>query len=311
MQKVKIPGGKSFINKRILTTKNLTNNNKTESLIPPYETKKSKKNLISDKNDDSIYDNFDEDEDDDNDNINNFHKQPQRNAKLSTSEIAFAIHHYIKHVIGVSFSAINDNGQPNTVYDNVDLIPTVMDHILTYNNIYFTSIDLIEATKPILEPLEYTIVESEPTPIISRKNLSFSELYVNTLDDNYTNTPMKTQYKLVIFLNKSLMNRFFSEPTTYNIISQFDFNTLPKLHPLQYNQEIFEENKAAFINILIMCDHLATHIIYDMYKTNSKPNDLYHTNFTKYGRTLHTIFSITAISKDIQDVIEDEHYVDW
>ena len=152
------------------------------------------------------------------------------------------------------------------VRDSVRAIPTIVQDVLAYNNVYFNVVRLFTVAQELPEITAYRID-------VPNNRL---ELFVNVMQYNE-------------FCNNASENC----PVT---VSDGVVN-LEKYNPAR--SACRETLDAACINCAVMCDHVAQHIINEIYTAAN--NDLMpigrdiHYRYTTYGTTLHSMFDITLL----------------
>lgn len=222
------------------------------------------------------------------------------------------------------------------LYDTVDLIVPIVRAILQYNNIVFNKIKIYE-TQPnkltLLEPIEYfveaSVVDQEDLANAPYKNTNafimsiinvnptMKNLYQKQYEERYYESICKT-HDLSLIIDKNAIQEYLiqaTSPFNHKFTSGDVFDKIPQLHRHQINLDLFstlvngelpnEINKVSFLGskliaTVVLCDHIATHIIYDMNvkSNNNTAHALYHENFKQYGTTLHTMFDITTVTND-------------
>lgn len=268
-------------------------NEKTESKYEKKQKKLTKKRIKS-KNTDDVFPAATENLHHHNQQQNN-HKSKNQNVirlpggyatvikETSSEEVTYNIRRYLNLVFG---KMIIDMKYYN---DLKGLIPTIVSTILEFNNIVFGEVLLILTNDRLFEPIWYT------TNLNSRKLI----LYMDE--------------QMYLDVSKKLIN---SVPVFYSSgnLPIEKYNTLYE-HP--------EEIKINFamINVFVICDHVAQHIIFDIYNKDTKhKNDDIHLNYTKFGTTFHSMFEIERINQQTHPNCNDpaenesiglfEHYPD-
>lgn len=166
----------------------------------------------------------------------------------------------IRDYMDILFSSIMIEANLNCqrTRESIHAIPGVVNAILEYNNISFKTIELTKTTHRLFEPIVYYY------DIINSK----LNLFVN--ESMYDTFCMKNEERPVVYsggvIPVEIFNPFATPPTVTDIDS-------------------------AMIHCAIICDHVAQHIISDIFDEKNPCADI-HDNFTRMGTTLHSIFKL-------------------
>lgn len=180
-------------------------------------------------------------------------------------EITYFIRQYMDCLFGAVILQAHAAAQRNN-FMSYESVPGIVAEILSYNNIIFQDVSMIKTKLTLHEPIWYRID-------IQRSSLT---LY---LDEN---------------LYDNMCMRLSDLPVSFDggMISLDIFN------PFRQNPILPPTISSAMISCAIMCDHVAQHIITDIFSCQDKnslknlPDSHLHTEFTKYGTTMHSMFSI-------------------
>lgn len=288
-------------------------------IVPKSKKSKSFAKVYSNSKKNSINDKFDEDDknnsnDDDNDNYDNTinqnrlsrrkiktnkdnedHKAKDQNIvrlpggyatvvkETSSEKVTYNIRRYLNLVFGKMVIDMK------YYKDLKGIIPTIVSTILEFNNIAFGEVLLILTNDRLFEPVWY------------KMNLN--------------------SRKLILYMDEQ-MYLDFSRKFIKSIPVYYSSGTIPieKYNTLYEHPEEIKIN-FAMINVFVICDHVAQHIIFDIYNKDIKhKNDDIHLNYTKYGTTFHSMFEIERINKQTHPECNDpaenesiglfEHYPD-
>lgn len=148
------------------------------------------------------------------------------------------------------------------------LVPNTVRAILDYNNIRFAGVLLKLTTVEIPEILWYDID------------------YPNRI--------------LYLYALKTMFENFCTTNNNYDVMMETGFVPLEAYNPFSSPREV--KITPALVKCAVMCDHLAQHVIDDVYRNSCSLDErsvisgngcTLHYNWTKHGITLHSIFSIT------------------
>lgn len=148
------------------------------------------------------------------------------------------------------------------------LVPNTVRAILDYNNIRFAGILLKLTTVEIPEILWYDI-----------------------------DYPNKVLY---LYASKTMFENFCTLNNNYDVMMETGFVPLEAYNPFSSPKEV--KITPALVKCAVMCDHLAQHVIDDIYRNSCSMDErsvisgngcTLHYNWTRHGITLHSIFSIT------------------
>ncbi|AQN78563.1 ACH96133.1 GrBNV gp13-like protein [Kallithea virus] len=143
--------------------------------------------------------------------------------------------------------------------ESILAIPGIVNAILEYNNLSFTNIKYCKTKIELIEPVWYTF------------NIAKSELILYFNEAFYDQFCMKNNDKPVLF--------------TSGIIP------IELLNPYETNP-LFQTIDSAMIHSAILADHVAQHIILDIYRPDRSQCASIHDKFSCIGTTLHSIFFI-------------------
>lgn len=140
-------------------------------------------------------------------------------------------------------------------------IPGIVSAILEYNNISFKTIKYCVTRVDLFEPVWYTY------------NIAKNEL--------------------ILYINESMYEEFCSKNNNDPVIFTSGIIPIEIFNPYETNPEveILQSNKQ-IIHCAIASDHVAQHIINDLYGGNKASCSDIHHKFNEIGTTLHSMFHI-------------------
>lgn len=202
-------------------------------------------------------------------------------------EIAFRIRAYLDVLLGATSieklrlattmynglgSAANDRAHRDSQY----AIPNIVDAILKYNNIAFSSVVLYRTKIELVEPIWYDI------------DLPNNEL------------------RLFVSANSRAFPR---QITDYPVVMASGIVPVERYNPHAPNPAI-DNIDIATIHCAVMCDHVAQHIIDELLDTEPKSEGAdIHDRFGRCGTTLHSMFDITSVGDKCENYSETSKLV--
>lgn len=198
---------------------------------------------------------------------------------FSIGEMPQALVTRIRFYVDILFSSVMLESRRiiNTVSkpDSSLAIPGVVTSILQYNNIEFRTIRYRITKLDLPEPVWYTID-------IKRN-------------------------ELIIYINEAMYNDFCAKSNELKV--NFTSGSIPlHLHNPISNRTPDVPIDWPMIHCAIAADHVAQHIITDLFITNKNRYADIHERFTEHGTTLHSIFKLEQICKQ-QHTIEFNNYL--
>nr|WAQ80012.1 GrBNV_gp13-like protein [Oryctes rhinoceros nudivirus] len=138
-------------------------------------------------------------------------------------------------------------------------IPGVVSSILEYNNISFKTIKYCVTKVDIFEPVWYTY--------------------------------SITKSELILYINEAMYEEFCSKNNNDPVIFTSGVIPIEIYNPYEVDPGL-NIMQAPIIHCAIASDHVAQHIIYDIYCTNKVPCADIHEKFGDVGTTLHSMFHL-------------------
>lgn len=157
-------------------------------------------------------------------------------------------------VLEAKYLTSSEVNKPNSIY----AIPGIVSSILEYNNIAFKTIKYCITRSELFEPVWYTYSV--------RKN------------------------ELILYINESMYEEFCSKNSRDPVIFTSGIVPVEVFNPYETNPDTNNMLEASIIHCAIASDHVAQHIISDLYGSNPASCADIHDKFGEVGTTLHSMF---------------------
>ena len=160
-------------------------------------------------------------------------------------------------------------------------IPSIVNNILKYNNIMFEDVTMSDTKLYIPEPLWYDID-------IQNRHLH-------------------------LYLNQEMYNMFCTKMSDTPVTMISGIVPLERYNPLTVHKAL-KTLDSAMINCAVVCDHVAQHIISELYENidersmKSDGADI-HERYNRYGTTLHSMLDITLIGNQVQETNQTSNFL--
>lgn len=180
-------------------------------------------------------------------------------------EITYFIRQYMDCLFGAVILQAHAAAQRNN-FMSYESVPGIVAEILNYNNIIFQDVSMIKSKLTLHEPIWYRIDVQRST--------------------------------LTLYLDESLYDNMCMRLSDLPVSFDGGIISLDIFNPYEQNPILPTTISSAMISCAVMCDHVAQHIITDIFSCQDKnslknlPDSHLHTEYTKYGTTMHSIFSI-------------------
>ena len=212
----------------------------------------------------------------------------------SIGQIPDEISYHLRHYLDILFSSVILESRKlilNQEKNSIFAIPAVVNNILTYNNISFKTVKYM-ITKIFL-----------PEPVWYYFDVQANELILFLYEPLYNNLCMKSNILPVTLSSGNLVLEKFNN-NYYDDDADNDADDAE-------NGDFFRNRQSdidrAILNCAIVADHVAQHIISDIFDPNKKfKSSNLHSNYNKVGTTLHSMLNITAIKQN-EHINEDKH----
>lgn len=173
-------------------------------------------------------------------------------------EIVYNIRKYMdillnSAVLEAKYLTSSEMGQSNSLL----AIPGIVSAILEYNNISFRTIKYCVTRIDLYEPVWYTY------------NI--------------------TKNELILYINEGMYEEFCSKNNNDPVIFTSGLVPIEIFNPYENNPSV-DILQPSIIHCAIASDHVAQHIIYDLYCPNKVPCADIHDKFCDVGTTLHSMF---------------------
>ncbi|AYP97916.1 GrBNV gp13-like protein-like protein [Mauternbach virus] len=185
-----------------------------------------------------------------------------KNVSTNMGEVPIEYVKYIRDYMDILFSSVAFEANSLIQMDKMESIlavPGIVNAILEYNNISFINIKYCKTTIDLFEPIWYSY------------NIAKSEL--------------------ILYFNDALYDRFCMESDDKPVLFTSGVIPIDLLNPYE-NDPNHDTIDSAMIHAAIAADHVAQHIISDIYQPNKPQCASIHDKFTDYGTTLTSIFFI-------------------
>lgn len=198
--------------------------------------------------------------------------KPQKVGELS-EEMTLKIRRYLDMLLGsvlIEARRLVGNGHSMTMY----AIPNVVCDILEYNNLRFATVKFALTKHQLFEPIDYVIDQST----------------------------------LTLVVNESMYNEYCLTNNSGTVIFPSGLIPIDRYNPPETDPSLGEINYPV-IRCAIACDHVAQHILYDVYGRNQdRPATAgIHEYWTDVdATTLHSMFRITRVCTE--EPVYSSHY---
>lgn len=160
--------------------------------------------------------------------------------------------------------------------DSLYAVPNIVDAILKYNNIAFSSVILYRTKTELIEPIWYDI----------------------DLPNN----------ELRLFANTN-SRQFARQMNNYPVVMSSGIIPVERYNPYMPNP-IIDNIDIATIHCAVTCDHVAQHIIDEVFDPEPPADGAdIHDRFARHGTTLHSMFDITVMGDKCENNNETSRLV--
>ncbi|KAG8362529.1 GbNV_gp13-like [Fopius arisanus] len=195
----------------------------------------------------------------------------ERSVKSKTGVLEPELTYFIRSYFDILFNSTTQSKLillSRNIEQSEYAIPNIVANILQYNNIVFSKVTMSSSSIALPEPVWYDI------------DLPNSHLHL------YLYSPMYDEFCVKLSDNPVIMASGIIPIENYNPID---------VHPQ------LRDIDTATINCSIVCDHVAQHIISDIFNPLKPDGADIHAKYNEHGTTLHSIFDITAFGTEMDN----------